>query len=363
MISVSDVLQRLSVEVGGAGPAGWDVDGLQLGDPAAGVSTVGVCHEVTDVVLDRVQAVPVDLLIAYHPLLFRPVTAVVAGSGPAGRAFRLLSSHTALGIAHTSFDVAPGGTADALAEALSLSDVVGFGPAEPGQQIKLVTFLPEEHVGAVTDALGRIGAGVIGRYTHCSFRMHGTGTFFPGEGANPVVGSVGAVNAEDEIRLEMIAPASRRDALVSALVAVHPYEEPAFDVYEVVANTGFIGRIGSWSGTLEDLGRLVGKRLGASGLRVSGALGSQISRVAVVPGSGSDFLSAARSLGSDAAVTGDVAHHRIVAANDRGLGVIDPGHTPTERPGMAALVGAVDRAVAGGAAVVDLTDADPTPWR
>ena len=85
--------------------------------------------------------------------------------------------------------------------------------------------------------------------------------------------------------------------------------------------------------------------------------------MAVVPGSGGDFLSAARSLGADAAVTGDVSHHRIVAANDQGLGVVDPGHTPTERPGMAALVAAVDRAVAGAATVVDLTDADPTPWR
>lgn len=362
MSSVSDVLQRLSAEIGGAGAAEWDVDGLQLGDPAADVATVGVCHEVTDTVLDRLEATPVDLLISYHPLLFRPVTAVTAGSGPAGRAFRLLSTHTALGIAHTSFDVAPGGTADSLASALDLSDVVGFGPSEPGAQIKLVTFLPEEHVEAVTYALTQIGAGVIGRYSHCSFRLQGTGTFFPGERANPVLGRVGALNVEEEVRLEMIAPGSRRDALISALVAIHPYDEPAFDVYDVVSNSGFIGRIGSWSGTLRGLGDLVGERLGAVGLRVSGAVDAQISRVAVVPGSGGDFLSAARALGAHAAVTGDVSHHRIVAANDRGLGVVDPGHTPTERPGMAALVSTVERAAAG-ASVVDLTDADPTPWR
>jgi hypothetical protein len=275
----------------------------------------------------------------------------------------LLSTQTALGIVHTSFDVAPGGTADALASALDLSDVVGFGPSEPGAQIKLVTFLPEEHVEAVTDALTRVGAGVIGRYSHCTFRLHGVGTFLPGEGASPVLGRVGALNAEEEVRLEMIAPGSRRDALISALVAVHPYEEPAFDVYEVVSNTGFIGRIGSWSGTLGDLGDLVGERLGAAGLRVSGTSDARISRVAVVPGSGGDFLTSARALGADAAVTGDVSHHRIVAANDRGLGVVDPGHTPTERPGMAALVATVERAAPGDVAVGDLTDADPTPWR
>ncbi len=363
MSSVSEILRRLSTEIGGAGAAGWDLDGLQLGDPAADVATIGVCHEVTDMVLDRLARVPVDLLIAYHPLLFRPVRSVTAGPGPTGRAFRLLSTHTALGIAHTSFDVAPGGTADALADALGLSDVVGFGPSEPGPQIKVVTFLPEDQVDVVTDALTQVGAGVIGRYSHCSFRTPGTGTFLPGQGASPALGKVGALNAEEEVRIEMIAPGARRDALISALVAVHPYEEPAFDVYEVVSNTGFIGRIGSWSGTLGDLGRLVGERLGTVGLRVSGSGEQPISRVAVVPGSGAEFLSAARSLGADAVVTGDVSHHRIVAANDRGLGVIDPGHTPTERPGMAALVAAVSRAVAGDASVVDLTDADPTPWR
>jgi dinuclear metal center YbgI/SA1388 family protein len=361
--TVIDLIQRLSSVIGGPGAAGWDIDGLQLGDPSAAATTIGVCHEVTAAVLDRLDAAPVDLLITYHPLLFRPVTRLTSGQGPGGRAFRLLTTHTALAVAHTSFDVAEGGTADALAAALGLSDIVGFGPSEPAGQIKMVTFVPEEHVADVSDALSQVGAGVIGRYTHCSFRTPGTGTFLPGDDAKPVTGSVGALNSEEEIRLEMIAPVSRRDALISALAAVHPYEQPAFDVYDVASNMGFIGRLGSWSGRLDGLGRLVGERLGAEGLRVSGDPDSAVSRVAVVPGSGGDFLGAARSLGADAVVTGDVSHHRIVAALDRGLSVIDPGHTPTERPGMAALVQAVERAATGDASVLDLTDADPTPWR
>ncbi len=363
MITVNDVCQRLAAAIGGSGAAGWDVDGLQLGDPASEVNTVGVCHEVGDAVLDRVDRATVDLLVAYHPLLFRPVNRLTAGSGPTGRAFRLLSSGASLAVAHTSFDVAPGGTADALAGVLGLRDVVGFGPSEPSQQIKLVTFVPEAHVSAVADSLARVGAGTIGRYSHCSFRTPGTGTFLPGDGTDPFSGAIGKQYAEAEIRLEMIAPASRRDALISTLVAVHPYEEVAFDVYEVVSNTGFIGRIGSWDGTLEALGRLVGDRLGADGLRVSGDSAHRLGRVAVVPGSGAGFLGAARALGADAAVTGDVSHHRVIEALDGGLGVVDPGHTPTERPGVKALVAAVERAVGAEVDVVDLTDADPTPWR
>ncbi len=363
MITVADFARTLSTEIGGPGAAGWDVDGLQLGDGRAPVGGVGVCHEVTEPVLEQAEARSLDLLVAYHPLLFRPVNRLTSGAGAAGRAFRLVAGGRSLVIAHTSFDVAEGGTADSLAQALDLSDVVGFGPSEPASQIKLVTFVPEQQVAAVADALGQVGAGVIGGYSRCSFRTPGIGTFLPAAGTNPVLGEVGTENAEEEIRLEMIAPASRRDALISALVAVHPYEQPAFDVYEVVSNTGFIGRIGSWSGSLEALGRLVGDRLGHAGLRVSGDPARAVARVAVVPGSGADFLGAARSLGADAVVTGDVSHHRVVAAVDSGLCVVDPGHTPTERPGMGALVAAVERAVRGGIPVTDLTDADPTPWR
>jgi dinuclear metal center YbgI/SA1388 family protein len=363
VISVNEVVQRLASEIGGTGAAGWDVDGLQLGDPHTEATRVGVCHEVTDAVVDRVTLESVDVLVAYHPLLFRPLTSFTAGSGPAGRAFRLLAKGVSLAIAHTSFDVAEGGTADALAGELGLSDVVGFGPNESQPQIKLVTFVPEQQVAAVADALAQVGAGVIGGYSQCSFRSPGVGTFLAGRGTNPVSGAVGVENAMEEIRLEMVAPAVRRNALISTLVAVHPYEQPAFDVYEVVSNTGFIGRIGSWSGTLETLGRLVGERLGTDGLRVSGDPSLRLGRVAVVPGSGAEFLGAARALGADAVVTGDVSHHRIVAAIDSGLGVVDPGHTPTERPGMKALLGAVERSLGSEIPVIDLTDADPTPWR
>lgn len=347
-----------------SGAAGWDVTGLQLGDPDVRVSTFGVCHEVTEAVVSRLEADPVDLLLTYHPLLFRPTTAIVNGSGPTGRAFRLLRAGVALTVAHTSFDVASGGTADSLASALGLTDVVGFGPAEAPDQVKLVTFAPPDAVEQIARALGDVGAGRIGDYSACSFRVEGTGTFLPGDASEPVVGVKGRLNQETEVRLEMIAPASRRDAMIATLVAVHPYEEPAFDVYGVVSNTGFIGRIGaSASGSLGALASEVADALGGDGLRVSGRRDMPVRRVAVVPGSGGDFVGAARAVGADVIVTGDVSHHRVVGALDLGMAVIDPGHVPTERPGMSGLVARVRTACGDSVAVVDLTDADPTPWR
>ncbi len=363
-MKIRDVLDAFATVAPWSDAAGWDVSGLQLGDPDAPVARVGVCHEVTDDVVAAVEGDPVDLLVTYHPLLFTPTVRLVAGRSPAGRAWRLIGAGVALAVAHTSFDVAPGGTADSLAGALELEDVSGFGPVVPGGQVKVVTFVPAEATETVAAAMAGAGGGVIGTYTACSFRAEGTGAFLAGAGSRPVVGDVGVPAREPEVRLEMVAPASRRDAVVAALVAAHPYERPAFDIYEVVANTGFVGRVGRLRDPLDlaGLARLVADRLGGDGLRVGGDRSRRIEWVAVVPGAGGSVLSAAASTGADAYVTGDVSHHRMVEARDRAVAVVDPGHAPTERPGVAALVAAVSEAAAG-IDVVDLTGFDPTPWR
>ncbi len=185
------------------------------------------------------------------------------------------------------------------------------------------------------------GAGRIGNYSHCSYRVEGTGTFLPRPGSSPVVGTGGEFNTEPETRLEMVAPAAAREAVVQALIAAHPYEEPAYDAYSVHSNMGLVGRVGSSSGSLDDLARLVAARLGGEGLRVTGDPAGPVKLVAVVPGAGSGFLGAAAATGASVLVTGDVSHHRGVEARDRGLAVIDPGHLATERPGVARLYAAV----------------------
>ncbi len=158
----------------------------------------------------------------------------------------------------------------------------------------------------------------------------------------------------------MVCPSRLADAVVSALVGAHPYEEPAFDLYEVRSNLGFVGRVGTLGEAMsfEEFVATCDQALGGGGMRASGR--GQVTRVAVVPGSGSDFIAAAVASGADVLVTGDVSHHALVSALDRGLGVVDPGHAPTERPGMAALVAAL---AAPGVDIVDHTGIDPTPWR
>ncbi len=360
--SIGDVLATLGRTAPWDKAAGWDPAGLQLGDPATPVERAAVCHEVTEEVVAAVEADPPDLLVTYHPLLFRPTTRLVAGPTAEGRAYRLLRAGVALAVVHTNLDVAAGGTADALAEALELDEVRRFGPVYAAETVKLVTFVPAAAADGVAAALAAAGAGTIGNYTHCSFRTTGSGTFFAGEGTQPVVGGVGELNVEPEVRLEMAAPRSSQAAVLEALLASHPYEEPAFDVYPVQANAGMIGRLGvlPQATRLEDLAATVAGRLHAAGMRVSGAAAAEVARVAVIPGSGGDFLGAAATAGAEVVVTGDVSHHRAAEVNARGVAVIDAGHAATERPGVRRLYAAMRQVVA---ATTDLTHLDPTPWR
>ena len=365
-VPIGEFVAALHRLIPGWQAAEWDPSGLQLGDPIAPAEDVGACHEVTEQVVAVALDAALDLLVTYHPLLFRPTNRLVAGRSPIGRAFRLVAGGVGLAVVHTSFDVAEGGTADALAEAVGLLEVRRFGPVDPIGRVKIVTFAPAESVEGVAAAMAAAGAGTVGNYSACSYRIDGIGAFDAGEGAEPVVGSKGAVNREPETRIEMIAPASARDHVCAALVAAHPYEEPAFDVYEVRSNLGFIGRIGMLSDatTLSELASRLASRLVLSGVRTSGQPATPVRQVAVVPGSGGSFVGAARAVGADVLVTGDVGHHTVVQALDAGLAVIDLGHTSSERPGMAALAATVSRlATDTGARFHDMTGLDPTPWQ
>lgn len=338
--------------------AAWDPVGLQLGDPHRPVRRTAVCHEVTGKVLSELEGADVDLVVSYHPLLFDATTRLVAGASAAGRAYRLVRAGVALAVVHTAFDVAPGGAADALAAALGLSSTSGMGPIAGREAVKIVTYVPGEAVDSVTRAMARQGAGTIGNYTSCSFRTEGIGTFFAGAGTSPASGAPGELNAEPETRVEMLAPGARADSVVAALVSAHPYEEPAFDVYQVTANQGFIGRVGELPGALglSELTAVVSEKLGGVA-RVAPAGRSSVRSVAVVPGSGSGLIATAARV-ADVLVTGDVSHHRAREATERGLSVIDPGHAPTERPGLEKLYAAVAEL----GPCLDLTAVDPGPW-
>jgi hypothetical protein len=99
---------------------------------------------------------------------------------------------------------------------------------------KLVWFVPREALDATREAVFAAGAGRIGDYTRCSWYTAGTGTFLGGAGTDPAIGEPGREQRASELRVETVVPAERVRQVVDALLAAHPYEDVAFDLYPLV---------------------------------------------------------------------------------------------------------------------------------
>ena len=318
----------------------WDRIGLQIGDAEADAQKVVVALTPSLDVLNQATACGAEIVISHHPLIFKPLTSLT-GSTPAERlAAGFVKADVALFAAHTNLDNAPGGINDSLAECLGLTNIQPLAASRAPMK-KVVVFVPEENLEQVAAAMCAAGAGRIGAYRDCTFRVKGTGTFTPMAHADPHIGRRGKLERVAEVRLESIVPAEDVAGVAAAIRESHPYEEPAFDIYPL-ENRRVEGGPGRW-GMLErpvkasDFIAEVSEKLGARGIRYVGDAGRQVSKVAVCGGAGADLYQDALGHGCQAYVTGDVKYHTFLDAGDDGLILIDAGHAETELPGVRVL--------------------------
>jgi hypothetical protein len=199
--------------------------------------------------------------------------------------------------------------------------------------------VPRSHTDAVLAALFAAGAGGSDSYRDCALRVPGIGQFRPVTGANPAIGSVGELQQVEEDRIEVIAPPAARAAILAALRAAHPYEDPAYHITEraaVPSGLG-IGRVGTLPEpeSLRTFTSRVAAALPATtwGVRAAGDPDRMIHTVAVCGGSGDSYLNTAARLGVDAYVTSDLRHHPVDEHLRRGgPALVDAAHWATEFP-------------------------------
>jgi dinuclear metal center YbgI/SA1388 family protein len=304
--------------------------GLQLGTLNKPVSTVLTALDVTEAVVDEAAALGAELIIAHHALIFRPLKSINTDTA-AGRIIeKCLRSHIAIYAAHTNLDTAPGGINDMMADALGLTDRTHLEEIHEDALYKLIVYVPEPNVAAVSEAMFAAGAGSIGDYSCCSFRSRGTGTFLPGEGTNPYIGAAGRLEEVPEVKVETVVPASRLKQAVAAMIKAHPYEEPAYDVFpqQLPGMKYGLGRVGRLPEpvTLKALCERVKQAFDVPMVRAVGNPDRMIEKVAVLGGSGSKYAAHARFAGADVLITGDIDYHTAQDALADGLALIDPGH-------------------------------------
>ncbi len=349
----------------------WDAVGLVCGDPEVEVKRILFAVDPVAVIADEAVAWEADLLVTHHPLFLRPVH-TVAASTPKGRVVHTLIRHgIALHVAHTNADSADPGVSDALAAAIGLSGLRPLVAQPQPATDKLVVFVPEPDADRLIDALSDAGAGRIGAYDRCAWTASGVGTFRAGEGANPTIGDVGKVEQVPETRVEMVMPRGRRRAVLEALVAAHPYEEPAYDVYELAGlpSSSGIGRIGHLpqAEPLKAFARRVARALPATagGVRVAGDPDATVLTVAVCGGAGDSLFEEVRAANVDAYVTADLRHHPASEAREAGgPALVDVAHWASEWPWLASAAERLAAALAdSGTTVETRVSVTPTdPW-
>lgn len=314
-MDVADVLAALDQLYDPARAEDWDSVGLVCGDPGAPVRRVLFAVDPVLEVVEEAVGRAADLLVTHHPLLLHPVHGV-ATTDPRGLVLdRLLRAGIALVVVHTNADLAEDGVSDSLAAAVGLHATRPLRPLPGPAMDGLSVFVPAPAAAGLRRALAAAGAGTLGEYTEASWQTEGTGRFRPGPNAHPAIGTPGDLESVVEARIDVVVPRARRAAVVAALRDAHPYEEPAFDLHELVGLPGRagLGRIGSL-GAPEPFAafcRRVALALPATpaGIRGSGDPDAPVETVAVCGGAGDSLLGDAADAGVDVYLTADLRHH------------------------------------------------------
>ena len=234
---------------------------------------------------------------------------------------------------HTALDNAPIGVNAKICEVLGVKNPKILIP-QKGTIKKLTTYVPKANAQELKEALFSAGAGNIGNYSNCSFSVNGTGSYMAGPTANPTIGELGKVHYEEETQISVTYSKGNQANIINALLQTHPYEEVAYEIQTLENKNQHIG-IGM-VGTLEtpmreeDFMQWVKEQMNVSCIRHSNLLAKKIRKVAVLGGSGSFAISAAKGAKADIFITADLKYHQFYEAENK-IVLADIGHFETEQ--------------------------------
>ncbi|AQP52952.1 Nif3-like dinuclear metal center hexameric protein [Vagococcus penaei] len=309
-----------------------DPVGLQIGTLDKPVKKIMMTLDVRPEVVQEAIEQQVDLIIAKHPPIFRSLNNLVTDNFQTKMYADLLSHNIAVYAAHTNMDIIEGGLNDYFCQLLDITADDFLRQTHVVHYKKLAVMIPDESIEVLKDALFAIGVGEYSAdYDHCSFSYEGSGTFRPKFKAQPTIGSLNVEERVLETKIEFIFPETIMNQVITTVKKVHPYEEPAYDIYTVdhlVKRYG-LGRIGYLAQPipLTSFVERVKEVFGLTGLRVvTDRETKMISRVAICGGSGEKFYHDALAKKADVYITGDVYYHTAHDMIEEKLTVIDPGH-------------------------------------
>jgi len=311
----------------------FDNVGLLVGNPENSITGILVCHDALEPVVEEAVAKGCNLIVCFHPILFSGLKKITGKTYVERAVIKAIKNDVAIYAVHTGLDNHIDGVNKILCNTLGLQNTRILIPKKDFIY-KLATYIPTKDTAKVQQALFKAGAGAIGNYYDCSFTSEGTGSFTGNEESNPVIGSRGTYTEAAETKLEVTFEKHLQNSVLSALFSTHPYEEVAYEISRLEnahQNIG-VGMIGELAEPMDeqDFLQFVKKATGTGGLRHSNLLNKKVQKVAVLGGSGSFAIGAAKAQKADVLITADLKYHDFFQA-EKQIVLADVGHFESER--------------------------------
>jgi dinuclear metal center YbgI/SA1388 family protein len=330
---IKDVISEIERFAPPAYQESYDNSGLLVGNKDTKITAVLLSLDCVEEIVDEAIKLNCNLIIAHHPIIFAGLKRLTGANYVERTVIKAIQNNIAIYAAHTNFDNVKDGVNAKIAEKLGLTNLKILSPKKQLLK-KLVTYVPESHHEKVRESLFEAGAGNIGNYDSCSFNISGTGTFRGNENSTPFIGEKGKLSNEKETRVEVIFEAVNERRILKNLLANHPYEEVAFDVYpleNVYQNIGS-GMTGEFEKALSgtEFLNLVKKTFNLKVLKHTTLLNKPIKKVAFCGGSGAFLIKNAINSNSDAYISADIKYHEFFDAESKIL-IVDTGHFENEQ--------------------------------
>jgi len=333
MTKIKDIIEYLETFAPPAYQEDYDNSGLITGDHNTEIKGIIITLDCIEAVIDEAIRKNCNLIISHHPIVFRGLKKLTGQNYIERTVIQAIKHDIAIYAIHTNLDNISMGVNKKIAGQLGLTNLKVLRPKNDTLN-KLTTFIPKENTEDVMSKLHEAGAGVIGNYKNCSFRLEGTGTFLPVENASPTIGNVGQLEKVNEDRVEVIFPAYLKNKILDALFKAHPYEEVAYYLHQLAnldhnVGSGMIGDLAEPMDSRDFLNHIK-VRLNTSMIRHTALIKKEIKKVALCGGSGSFLLRDAIGQLADIFISGDFKYHEFFDA-DNHLIIADVGHFESEQ--------------------------------
>lgn len=334
LITINDLANFLESKFPPSLKEDWDNVGLMVGDSGNKIDKAIACLDVTDRVIDIAIEKRIKLIIAHHPLIFKPMTAINNKTLQGKKILRIIQNGISLFVMHTNIDAAKGGLNDYIVSKLGI-ETSRILDIQNEDVVKLAIYTPESSCEVVKARLLEINKFSTENYEKVSYSTEVVETFLPKDKAKPSIGKNGELETIKSSKIEIITNRKDVKSILNAIKKVHPYEEPGYEIVEIKNGfeKGGIGRYFTLSEgvKISDYVEIVKKKLQIENIRVVYNEDKVIKKVGLVNGSGASFLKSMKSAGVELFITGDVKYHEAMDALEGDVAIVDIGHYEAEK--------------------------------